>query len=376
MSAVRTGLDVLVSSEFEPLAGKRLGVVANHASVDRDLVHISRHLARAEKAGKLEVRAYLGPEHGLWGAFDDRVAGEGEVEPHTGKPFISLYGASYEPPSDFLDAVDGVLFDLPDVGSRFYTYTWTLAHVLEGCQKAGKPVWLLDRPNPIGGVEREGPVLEPECASFVGRYPIPIRHGMTLGELGTWMVERFIPGADLRVIGVEGWRRADHWPATGLPWVMPSPAMPLYETAVVYPGMGLLEATNLSEGRGTTRPFEMFGAPYLDGWALADALNAAEMLGVRFRPVQFEPTSGKHREVVCQGCFLHVFDPVAFRPVQTALRVMREVWRQRPAEAAFLPPSQPGGLRRLDTLGGTPRWEAWVSDFDGPPDPWNDESGR
>lgn len=372
MSAAQTGLDVFVASEFEALGGKRLGVVANHSSVDRNLVHLTRHLARAESEGRLEVVAYLGPEHGLWGAFDDRVPGNGEVEPHTGKPFFSLYGASLAPPDALLAEVDGLLVDLQDVGARFYTYTWTLSHVLEACSQAGKPVWLLDRPNPIGGADVEGPILKPECASFVGRYPLPIRHGMTLGELGSWMVDRHVPGADLRVVGVEGWDRSKHWPDTGLPWVMPSPAMPLYETAVVYPGMGLLEATNLSEGRGTTRPFETFGAPFLDGWALAEALNGAGLPGVRFRPVQFEPTSSKHKGVVCQGCFLHVFDPIEFRPVRTALRVMREVWRQAPSDAAFLPPSQPGGLRRIDTLGGTPDWESWVEDVDGDPEPWVD----
>lgn len=237
-----------------------------------------------------------------------------------------------------LEGVDEIVFDVPDVGSRYYTFIWTLALCMKACEPLGIKVTVLDRPNPINGVTKEGPILDPAYASFVGLYPLQIRHGMTMGEVGRHLKEAHFPGVDLRVIEVEGWNRSLYLDETDFPWAMPSPNMPTVDTAVVYPGMCLLEGTQLSEGRGTTRPFEIFGAPYIDGWALAEDLNSQSLPGCRFRPYQFQPTFQKHAEQLCQGCHLHVTDRRAFRSFLTGCVILQRINHLYPDDFKWLDP--------------------------------------
>ena len=248
------------------------------------------------------------------------------------------------------------MIDLQDVGARFYTYASTVSLTLEACGAAGLPVLLLDRPNPLGGVVVEGPILEPACRSFVGLHPIPIRHGLTLGELARFCNGEAGYGAELEVLPLAGWRRDAWYDATGLPWVPPSPNLPTFAAAIVYPGTCLLEGTTLSEGRGTTLPFELVGAPWLDPHALAVELNALALPGVRWRPAAFTPWHGRaHVGVPCGGVQLHPTDRAAFRPVAAAVHLLATARRLAPEEFGWRPPWAEGALRPIDLLAGTPR---------------------
>jgi uncharacterized protein YbbC (DUF1343 family) len=253
----------------------------------------------------------------------------------------SLYSDTREPTAAMLAGLDALVIDLQDVGSRIYTFIYTMANCLIAARKHGVKAIVCDRPNPIGGVGVEGPMLVRGYESFVGQYPIPMRHGMTMGELARLFNAEFGIGADLEVIPMEGWRREMYFDATGLPWVMPSPNMPTLDTAVVYPGTVLFEGTNVSEGRGTTRPFEIVGAPWAMAERFADGMNGARLPGVRFRPVVFEPTFQKHARTACGGCQMHVIDRPAFRPVETGVALLaafraadpeRFRWRDPPYE--------------------------------------------
>jgi uncharacterized protein YbbC (DUF1343 family) len=253
---------------------------------------------------------------------------EGGHDSRRGFRVASLYGEHREPTHEMLSGVDLLVIDLPDVGSRYYTFIWTTALCLKACHRLGIDVLVLDRPNPIGGLQVEGPVLAPGFESFVGLYPLPTRHGMTLGEIALYLASSFFSGLSVDVQPVEAWSRSDYAEEAEAAWVMPSPNMPTIDTAVVYPGACLLEGTNLSEGRGTTRPFETFGAPFIDGWKLAKSLNEIRLPGVVFRPIQFEPTFQKHLGRLCEGCFVHVTDRRAFEPVLGYVAVLEEVRRQ------------------------------------------------
>jgi uncharacterized protein YbbC (DUF1343 family) len=263
------------------------------------------------------------------------------VDARTGLPVHSLYSEVRKPTAAMLKGLDALLFDLQDVGVRVYTYSWTMALAMEACREAGLRFVVLDRPNPIGGHIIEGPLLRPGFESFVGLHPVPLRHGLTAGELAGWLnTERSI-GCELEVVTCDGWRRSLWGDETGLPWVLPSPNLPTLASCSAYPGMVLLEGTNLSEGRGTTRPFEIFGAPYLEPHALTDALEARRLPGVRFRPCWFEPTFQKYAAALCGGAQLHVTDRERFRPVQTAVAILRTArdqasdrfrWRDPPYE--------------------------------------------
>lgn len=258
----------------------------------------------------------------------------------TGLPIYSLYGATIRPTPTQLADLDLLLFDIPDIGTRFYTYSWTLSHVMEACAEVGLPLWVLDRPNPLGGDlnQAEGPMLdEAQISTFVGRWGMPIRHSLTLGELARcWNGERRL-GVDLTVIPVQSWRRHQMWSALGLPFTPTSPAMPSAETTLIYPGTCLFEGTNLSEGRGTSTPFRVIGAPWLDGWAAADKLNAQELPGVVARAVPFTPSASKYAGQLCQGVMLHVLDEQAFRPVATGLHLLAIIIRQHPQHFQWLP---------------------------------------
>ncbi len=336
---LRIGLDRWVADGFASLKGKRVGVVCNQATIASDYAHIIDHLLPLHRSGFLTVQAAFGPQHGIWGhTQDNMIEWEGYRDERTGLPFYSLYGERREPTAEWLEGVDELVFDVPDVGARYYTFIWTLALCLKACSKLGIPVTVLDRPNPIGGTQVEGGVLEPEYASFVGLFPLPIRHGMTLGEVARHLKAVHVPEAELQVVEVQGWKREQYADEAGAPWAPPSPNMPTVDTAVVYPGMCLLEGTKLSEGRGTCRPFETFGAPYIDGWRLCEALNGIGLPGVTFRPVAFEPTFNKGVGQLCQGGFLHVTDRRAFPSLIAGVAVLQEVVRLWPDDFEWLEP--------------------------------------
>lgn len=323
------GIDVLIRDDFGPVRGRAIGVVCNQASIAKDVRHLLDHLLPLHHRGDLRIVAGFGPQHGIWGhTQDNMIEWEGYDDPRTGLRFHSLYGEHREPTDAMLEGIETLVVDIVDIGARYYTFIWTLALCMKACARKGIRVLVLDRANPIGGALVEGTVLDPAFASFVGLYPLPTRHGMTAGEIATHLKGTVFPDCDLSVVRVEGWDRRRCYDETDLVWAMPSPNMPTVETALVYPGQCLLEATELSEGRGTTRPFEIFGAPYLDGWKLADALNALGLPGAWFRPYAFEPTFHKFAGQICEGCHLHVTDRNTFEPVLTTVALLQEVLRQ------------------------------------------------
>ncbi len=324
---VRTGLEVWEGEQFRALRGLRVGAIVNPTSVDGRFRHLADLLGAAPG---VTLAALFGPEHGVRGEVQYMEAVAEARDPRTGVPTYSLYGNTVEslrPRREWLDGLDVMVFDIQDVGARYYTYVYTMALAMEACAGAGVRFVVLDRPNPLGGERVEGNLVEPGFRSFVGLYPLPNRHGMTLGELARMLnvEERF--GCDLAVVPCLGWSRAMRWADTGLPFIPPSPNMPTPDTAQVYPGMCLLEGTNLSEGRGTCRPFEQFGAPYLDAQEMVSALERHQLPGLRVRPVQFVPTWDKHRGAGCAGAFLHVTHPHDFPSVRTGLAVVAEARR-------------------------------------------------
>ena len=315
---VRTGLENLLDQDAAELREARLGLVTHPAAVLPDLTSVLDVLLRAG----MQVTALFAPEHGYAGAAADGTIVSDAVDAYTGLPIYSLYGSTNEPTPAMLQNVDVLVFDMQDVGVRFYTFLSTLFYVLKGAARVGKPVIVLDRPNPITGTHMEGPLVEPGCESFVGIAPIPIRHGMTLGELALYLNTECDLHADLKVTKMTGWERELWFDQTGLPWVPSSPNMPHLSTAVLYPGMCLLEGTNLSLGRGTALPFEICGSPWLDSHALVVHLNALNLTGVRFRPVQFTPTANRYAGEMCEGIQVHVTEREALRPVSLGLHII------------------------------------------------------
>ncbi len=334
--AVRLGSDTLIQSGT--LRGSRVGVVCNHASVDYGFVHIIDRLSQADG---VTLAAIFGPQHGFRSDVQDNmIETPHRDDPHRRVPLYSLYSETREPTAEMLKDVDVLVVDLQDVGARIYTYIYTMANCLRAAGRHGVPVIVCDRPNPIGDAI-EGALLQPGYESFVGMYPIPMRHGMTIGELARFFNAEFALGASVTVAPMEGWHRHMYSDDTGLPWVMPSPNMPTLDTAVVYPGTVLFEGTMLSEGRGTTRPFELLGAPWIEAEPFAERMNALGLPGVHFRPAAFEPTFQKHAKRPCGGCQIHVTDRSAFKPVLTGVALIwmfRKVapdqfaWRQPPYE--------------------------------------------
>jgi len=315
---VQPGLEVLLD-EPAPILGRRIGLVTNQSAVASDLQHAVR-LLNAGRGWKLA--ALFGPEHGIWGEAQDMAHVDHSADPVTGLPVYSLYGQSEQdlvPRRDVLKTLDALVIDLQDIGSRYYTFIYTMAICMREAAPIGLKVIVLDRPNPIDGYHLEGNIREEKYSSFVGMFPLPTRHGMTAGELARYFNEVFHLKCDLTVVPMRGWRRGMWWGDTGLPWVIPSPNMPTVYTATVYPGMCLIEGTNLSEGRGTTHPFEFFGAPWLNPFKLAERLNALELPGIRFRPHYFLPQFQKHGGKVCGGVELHVTNRGAFEPYRTGL---------------------------------------------------------
>lgn len=333
----RLGSDLLLKTDR--ITGKRVGVVANPASLDASFQHIADKIH--DQHGTTLV-ALFGPQHGFNSDVQDNmIETDHAVDQARGVPIFSLYSDTRKPLKNMLGNLDLLVIDLQDVGTRVYTYVYTMANCLRACRDSGLPVIVCDRPNPIGGVAVEGPLLDQTHTSFVGQFPIPMRHGMTIGELALLFNEHFDIGAQLEVIPMEHWQRSMYHDATGLPWIMPSPNIPTLDTAIVYPGAVLFEGTVLSEGRGTTRPFEILGAPWISAKRCAERANSANLPGVYFRPLTFVPTFHKHQNNMCGGCQMHITDRKKFRAVESAVNLMTVfrqestsdfVWRQPPYE--------------------------------------------
>ena len=331
---VRLGSDLLLDSGR--LRGARVGVVCNHASVDRGFRHVIDRLAEADG---VRLAAIFGPQHGFRSDVQDNMIETPHREdPSRRVPLYSLYSETREPTAEMLRGLDVLVIDLQDIGARIYTYIYTMANCLRACGRHGVPVIVCDRPNPIDGVDVEGAMLVPGYESFVGLFPIPMRHGMTIGELARYFNERFSLGASLEVVAMTGWQRGMYADAADLPWVMPSPNMPTLDTAIVYPGTVLFEGTMLSEARGTTRPFELVGAPWIEAERFAREMNALELPGVFFRPAVFEPTFQKHARQACGGCQIHVTDRAAFKPVLTGAALIQMFLRLDPQQFAWRQP--------------------------------------
>lgn len=329
MSRVVPGLEVLAENPGL-IGGRTWALLANHAAVSTALAP-ARAVLHAAGCGPL-IRLFA-PEHGLDGVAQDMEAVGDEVDPVTGAPVRSLYGheaGSLAPAPVDLDGLGVVVVDVPDIGSRYYTFAATMDAMMAACERSGVEVMVLDRPNPIGGVAREGGLVRPGFASFVSQLPTPVRHGLTLGELALLLGRARYPGLELTVVACRGWRRAEWWDATGLPWVPPSPNMPTLETAALYPGLCLVEATTLSEGRGTTRPFHLVGAPWVAPERLAADLRGRGLEGVGFRATRFRPMFGKHAGRVCGGVELHVTDRDSLTPLTLGIELVAAFRRHDP----------------------------------------------
>jgi uncharacterized protein YbbC (DUF1343 family) len=339
--AVQLPLDSLDELWPKQFRGARIGALLHPASVSSKLEHASRILGRF--TGKLfRLSAFFGPQHGFLGQTQDNMAEWKTYEhPRLHIPIFSLYGEHREPTAEMLQNIDAVVIDLQDIGARYYTFIWTLYLCMRACEKHGVPVVVLDRPNPINGLTIEGPVLDSDYRSFVGMHPIRVRHGRTIGELALQFRNEAFLNCRLSILPMRNWKRAMWFDETGLPWVMPSPNMPTLETATVYPGMCLLEGTNISEGRGTTRPFEIFGAPFIEAEQLCRELNNSKLPGVFFREAYFQPAFHKFAGQLCGGAQLHVVDRNSFRPFATGVEIIKRIrklcgdqfqWKQPPYE--------------------------------------------
>jgi len=322
-----TGVDVLVRDGFRPLQGRRVGLITNQTGVDNTGVSTVELLQRAEG---VQLCALFSPEHGLQGTLDAKV--DDMRDPATGLPIYSLYGENRTPTAASLEGLDTLVFDIQDIGTRFYTYISTMGNAMRSAAEHKLRFVVLDRPNPINGIDVEGPILDDGSQSFVGFHTLPVRHGMTVGELAAMFNDELQLGADLQVIPVESWRREDTFDRTGLLWVNPSPNMRSLAQAVLYPGIGLLETTNLSVGRGTDTPFEVIGAPWLDGIQLAQALNQSGLAGVRFVPIRFTPNASKFAGQPCGGVNVVVIDRSRFRPVRTGMEIARHLHQLYPQD--------------------------------------------
>ncbi|HUV05630.1 MAG TPA: DUF1343 domain-containing protein [Armatimonadota bacterium] len=345
---VRSGVETLVEQNLSLVRGRRVGLVTNHSAVNRNLVHAIEVL----KGSGVNLVALYGPEHGVRGDIPDGQPAPSFTDPRTGLVAHSLYGQARKPTREMLAGVEVVLFDIQDIGCRFYTYVYTMAYVMQACAEYQKQFIVLDRPNPVNGLAIEGNVLDTRFASFVGLYPICIRHGMTAGELALFFNGQFAIGADVEVANCQAWKRSMWFDETGLPWVMPSPNVPSPETAALYPGLCLIEGTNVSEARGTTKPFEMFGAPWVDAYELAERLNAGDLPGIRFRPAHFIPTASKYQGERCGGVQAHVMDRDSLNAVAVGVYAIKALHDLYPKEFQFRPPGASGKCY-FDLLAGT-----------------------
>jgi uncharacterized protein YbbC (DUF1343 family) len=338
---VRLPLDHLAEVWPNKFRGSRIGALVHPASVSSKLEHASRILERHSR-DLFHIAAFFGPQHGFLGQTQDNmVEWKSYDHPRLHIPVYSLYGEYREPTAEMLEGLDVLLVDLQDIGSRYYTFVWTMYLSMRACQKRGIAVVVLDRPNPINGVTTEGPLLDPNYKSFVGMHPIPVRHGRTIGELAQKFRDEAFPKCELSVLPMKNWERAMWFDQTGLPWAMPSPNIPTLESAAVYPGMCLFEGTNISEGRGTTRPFEIFGAPFIEAEKLCSELNGLKLPGVFFRENYFQPTFQKFAGQLCGGAQIHVIDRERFQPFRVGVEIIKHLrnnypehfqWKQPPYE--------------------------------------------
>jgi len=352
---METGLDTFEKKWPRQLRGAEAGLVVHPSSVSRNLEHAVDLFLKSKQ---LKLRTLFGPQHGIRGETQDNmIEWKGFRDRKTGLPVYSLYSRTRKPQQEMLKDIDVLVIDMQDVGARYYTFIWTMELCMQACEESGKSILVLDRPNPISGTMTEGPVLTMDHASFVGLRPLPVRHGMTIGEIGNYLKNEFYPSLDFHVIPMRGWQRGMWFDNTGLPWVMPSPNMPTIDTAVVYPGMCLLEGTNVSEGRGTTRPFEISGAPFVDPDNLVKYLDGLKLPGVLFRPVYFQPTFQKHAGVLCGGTQIHVTNRNRFRPFKTAVGILKAMMDLYPKLFKWKQPPYEYEKRKMpiDILAGTDR---------------------
>ncbi|MEE8398088.1 MAG: DUF1343 domain-containing protein, partial [Desulfobacterales bacterium] len=328
MGRVQTGLERFVENPTRWIPECRIGLLCNPASVNRGFIHARLLIDESYPGG---LAALYAPQHGFFSEKQDNMIESSDmIDPVLGIPVFSLYDTTRIPTREMFDPIDALIIDLQDAGTRVYTFASTLSYCLEAAKALGKKVVVLDRPNPINGRTVEGNCLSPDCASFVGRYAIAMRHGLTIGELAVLFNDHFAIDADLTVVPMDGWKRDMYYGDTGLPWVAPSPNLPTAASAMVYPGQVLWEGTHVSEGRGTTQPFELFGAPYFDTGKMRETLEPSLLAGVHLRPVVFEPTSGKWCNQGCVGFQIHVTDRETFDPYRLTLGLLQETMRHHP----------------------------------------------
>ncbi len=342
MAQTKIGLEVLLESKTHLLEGLRVGLIVHPASINSRFEHTADLFFKDQR---IKLTALFGPQHGIRGETQDNmIEWQTFTDSRTGLPAYSLYGETRKPTPEMLGDTDALVFDVQDVGTRVYTFIYTMALAMEAARAQKKKFIVLDRPNPIGGVTVEGNIHEAEFHSFVGMYPLPMRHGLTVGELALMFNKQFGIGCDLEVVKMEAWQRSMFYEETGLPWVLPSPNMPTIDTAVVYPGAVMFEGTQVSEGRGTTRPFEIIGAPYIVPDDLLAELNKETLPGVVFRPLHFQPTFHKYAGEICGGLQMHVTDRNSFKPVITSIAIISAIhklypnqfdWKQPPYEYVF-----------------------------------------
>ncbi|MBE0425936.1 MAG: DUF1343 domain-containing protein [Nitrospirae bacterium] len=352
---IQIGLDKLEKYWPGELKSSRVALLVHPASVNRKLKHAVDLFIRSKK---FELKVLFGPQHGIYGETQDNmIEWEGFHDNRTGLPVFSLYGHTRKPEPKMLQDIDVLVIDLQDVGSRYYTFIWTVEFCMQACMEMNKSIIILDRPNPIGGHLIEGTILDMTFSSFVGQRPLPARHGMTIGEISNYFHNEFYPSLNFNIIPMAGWKRKMWFDGTGLPWVIPSPNMPTFDTAAVYPGMCLIEGTNISEGRGTTRPFEIFGAPFIDPYILVGRLRELKLPGVIFRPLFFQPTFQKYTGKLCGGAQIHVVDREKFRPFKTGAGVLRTVCELYPEYFEWKKPPYEYETQKMpiDILAGTDR---------------------
>jgi uncharacterized protein YbbC (DUF1343 family) len=345
MPTVRTGLEVFLDAPPPTLNGQRLGLLCNPASVDSGYTHAR---IRINQALPGQLNALYSPQHGFFAEKQDNMVESADRnDPATGLPVFSLYGDTRIPTKPMLEPIDVMLVDLQDVGTRVYTFIYTLSYCMEAARQHDKRIIVLDRPNPIGGIQIEGNLLDPAYASFVGRYPIPMRHGLTIGELAILFNTTFGIGCQLDVIAMQGWRRETLFDRTGLPWIAPSPNLPTPASAMVYPGQVIWEGTNISEGRGTTLPFELFGAPFISPAQLMETIDRHLLDGAILRPVIFEPTAGKWSGQSCHGFQIHITDDTVFSAYSLALGMYQAIFQLYPEQFAYKQPPYEYEYERL-----------------------------
>ncbi|MEZ5425561.1 MAG: DUF1343 domain-containing protein [Pyrinomonadaceae bacterium] len=362
---IRLGVEKLLEERVNLIRGQRVGLICNQASVNHGFSHSADLFFETPE---IKLTTLFGPQHGIRGDVQDNMVETGHSKDfQTNLPIYSLYSETREPTKQMLEEVDALVFDLQDVGCRVYTFIYTMANAMKACAGLGKKFIVCDRPNPINGISFEGNLLEKGHESFVGQFPIPMRHGLTVGELARLFNREFDIGCDLDVLTMDNWSRDDFYDETDGPWVMPSPNIPTVDTAVVFPGTVYFEGTKVSEGRGTTRPFENVGAPYINSGHLSGVLNKLNLPGVIFRGVNFLPTFQKNAGNVCGGVFLHITDRNSFRPVITGLAMVKSIFENYSEEFVWKEPPYEYEFERtpFDVIDGSRKTREWVAGGDG-----------